>query len=452
MAAKFGSKGEVLKWLAATAAQEIHPGLERMRWVLERLGNPERRLKFIHIAGTNGKGSTAALIASALMQAGYDVGRFTSPSMGGYTDQICFNGAEVSERELCEVAAQVREAVEAVAQTPNGALTSFELTTVLALQYYCHVSFPYYVVWETGLGGRFDATNVVVPLVSVITSIGRDHTQWLGDTLAEIAAEKAGIIKPGVPVVAGQMAAEALDVLRQKAVQTRSTLYEYGKDYRVERLRQVGRRQVFDFVSPFRRTYEALEIALAGEHQVRNAAAALMTWEVLRQYLALVFDDEQLRRGLSEASWPGRLEEMAGSPLVLLDGAHNPEGAEALAVSLTTTYKYRKLHFMMGMLAGKNHSGYFRHILPIVDTLILTEPNWHKKASAADLAAIARTMLAELGRDQVEVIIEPDWKTAFERTKELTAQDDLAVVSGTLYLMGDIRSWIKHQSDSEKGW
>ncbi|MUG69112.1 bifunctional folylpolyglutamate synthase/dihydrofolate synthase [Paenibacillus validus] len=447
----FRTAREAIDWIVRFIPMTgIKLGLERMEKLMELLDYPHRRLKFIHVAGTNGKGSVCAYLTETIRQAGYDVGTFTSPYIETFHERIRLNGENISDDDLLQVVNKIKPLIDEVA-AEYGQPSMFEISTVIAIEYFARTAYPDFVVWETGLGGRLDSTNIVSPLVSVITNIGHDHMDYLGDSLASIAAEKAGIIKAGVPVISAVEQPEALQAIEDKAAEKKSKVYLLGREFHLETVASVEGEQTFHFEGLFRRIPN-VSISMNGPHQVKNAAVALMTLEVLRQYYALIVDDEDLYRAMKTTSWPGRLEKVSDNPRIVIDGAHNPEGAEALAVSLTTTYKYRKLHFMMGMLAGKNHSGYFRHILPIVDTLILTEPNWHKKASAADLAAIARTMLAELGRDQVEVIIEPDWKTAFERTKELTAQDDLAVVSGTLYLMGDIRSWIKHQSDSEKGW
>jgi dihydrofolate synthase/folylpolyglutamate synthase len=227
-------------------------------------------------------------------------------------------------------------------------------------------------------------------------------------------------------------------------------LYALGRDYSFEPVLSKENEQTFHFSGIFRQVPD-VTISLNGYHQYKNASVALMTLEILRQYYALIADDEDLLRGFRAAAWPGRLEMVSSEPRILIDGAHNPEGAETLAQALRETYKYEKLHFMMGMLATKNHTGYFRHILPLVDTLILTEPDWFKKGDAADLAKLAGTMLEDLGRT-VEIIVEPDWKAALAILHSRTDQEDLAVVSGTLYLIADVRSWILHQSNSEKGW
>ncbi|MEK8131342.1 folylpolyglutamate synthase/dihydrofolate synthase family protein [Paenibacillus filicis] len=447
----FSTAREAVDWIVRfIPLAGIKFGLERMEKIMELLDNPHRRLKFIHVAGTNGKGSVCAFLTEAIRSGGYDVGTFTSPYIESYNERIRLNGQNISDEDLLQTINKVKPIIDEVTRE-YGQPSMFEISTVVAIEYFARTAYPDFVVWETGMGGRLDSTNVVTPLVSVITNIGHDHMDFLGDSLAAIAGEKAGIIKAGVPVISAVEQPEAIAVIEEKAAEKKSSLYLLGRDYRTELVSRAENEQVFHFEGLFRRIPD-VAITMNGPHQVKNAAVALMTLEVLRQYYALIIDDEDLDRALKATQWPGRLELISTEPRILIDGAHNAEGAEMLAAALTDTYKRDKLHFMMGMLTNKNHTGYFRHILPIVDTLILTEPNWLKKASAEELAELAKGMLRELGREEVEVVIEPDWKQALDRLKRLTGQDDLAVVSGTLYLIGDVRSWIKHQSDSEKGW
>lgn len=440
-----------VEWITGLVSFGIRPGLKRMELLMERLEHPERRLKFIHVAGTNGKGSTCAYLTRVLVQNGYDTGTFTSPYIEKYTNRIQYNGRDIPEEDLLRLSRRLKSLVEEIAATDLGSPTMFEVSTALALMYFATVSYPDYVVWETGLGGRLDSTNVVTPVLSIITNVGHDHMEILGDTLEKVALEKAGIIKAGVPVVTAVEQPEVLAVIEQAARKKSSSLYAMGRQFRFEPVSESMHRQVFDWDGPFRR-YEKVAVGLNGYHQLKNASVALMALEVLRQYNALVLEDEDVYAGFQSAKWPGRLELVSESPRVLLDGAHNPEGAETLALSLKgKTYKRNKLHFMMGMLSTKNHTGYLRHILPIVDTLILTEPDIPKKLEAGALAEVVRSLLPEMGV-QPEIIVEPDWKKALDRLAGMTQPEDLAVVSGTLYLISDVRTWMIYNTDSEKGW
>ncbi|MCI3923610.1 bifunctional folylpolyglutamate synthase/dihydrofolate synthase [Paenibacillus sp. TRM 82003] len=446
----FATYKEALDWITKLMPQYgIKPGLERIEAALDRLGNPHRRLKFVHVAGTNGKGSTCAFLASAIQAAGYDVGLFTSPFLEKYTNRIQYNGEDIPEDVLLELTNRVRGIADDV-EAAHGALTMFEISTILAILYFATVTYPDYVVWETGMGGRLDCTNVVSPVISVITNVGLDHTEILGETIEQIAREKAGIIKPGVPVVTSAADETALAVIRETARAKKSALYEQGAHYRYETREVQQGRQTFDFSGPFR-SLSNVAISMDGLHQQSNAALALMTLEVLRQYQALIIDDELLYDALLRAAWKGRLEMVSEAPRILLDGAHNPDGASTLAATLKTVYKYERIVFVLGMLRNKNHTEYLRHILPIVNTLIVTEPDFFKKMPASELAeAAAEWKRAHNGDLRVET--EPDWKSALEAAARAAGPDDLIVVSGSLYFLSDARSWIKNSSDSEKGW
>lgn len=449
-AAPLSSYTEAVDWINSLIPFGIRPGLERIERLMEMLGHPHRKLKFIHVAGTNGKGSTCAFLTSVLIQSGYTVGTFTSPYITKFTNRFQYNGMDIPEETLLELANQLHPLVREIAESELGSPTMFEVATALAILYYGEVCYPDVVVWETGLGGRLDVTNIVTPVVSVITNVGYDHTDVLGDTLEAIAGEKAGIIKPGVPAVSCVSQPEAVAVLKARAAACRSTLYLAGEDFSYEAAGNQDGLQSFVFKGPFR----SLEIGIAmkGEHQLSNSAGAMMVLEVLRQYMAFMLEDEDVLQGFRNTFWAGRLEEVGTSPRIVLDGAHNPEGAESLAKSLPQFYQYGKLNLLMGMLANKHHESYLKHILPIVDTLILTEPDFRKKMDAEELQVIAESLREKYAKEHLTIIVERNWGKALQLLQSITADDDLAVVSGTLYLISDVRSTLLQQPDSEKGW
>lgn len=443
---------DAIDWINSLIPFGIRPGLDRIELLMERLGSPHRRLKFIHVAGTNGKGSTCAMLTSVLLANGYDVGTFTSPYIEKYTNRLKYNNEDIPEDTLLQLVNKLKPLVDEIAQTPLGSPTTFEVSTALAIMYYATVTFPDVVVWETGLGGRLDVTNIVTPIVSIITNIGHDHMDILGDTIEKIAAEKAGIIKPGVPAVTTVEQPEALEVIKQAAEKNKSTLYVMNEQFRVELLHAIENEQNFTFFGPFR-SMEGMSLTMNGAHQLKNAAASLMALEVLRQYMAFMLEDATTQEGLKRAAWPGRLEMVCEKPRMLLDGAHNPEGAATLAQALRDTYRYERLHIMMGMLSTKHHPDVLRHILPLADTVIFTEPDFRKKMDAESLKHIAEQVMEGEGDIQCPtILVEPDWHKALEQLQAMTEPGDLAVVTGTLYLIADVRSFVLHRTESEKGW
>lgn len=447
----FQTYEEAVQWITGLHANGIKPGLKRMEKFMEQFNNPHRRLKYIHVAGTNGKGSTCAMIDTVLRRAGYDVGMFTSPYIEKFTDRITYNGQPIPEADVLAITNRIKPVADAIGTSELGYPTMFEICVTMAILYFAEVSYPYYVVWETGLGGRLDSTNIVVPLVSVITNIGTDHTELLGDTIESIAIEKAGIIKPGVPVVTAAQQPEALRVLEQAAATSQSSLYRYSQQFAGVIADRADGTTSMDFSGPFR-AYRDLQISLAGAHQYRNAAVAVMTLEVLRQYYALILDEEDLRTALAEVHWPGRLESISRQPHIIVDGAHNPEGAEALAAALKQSYPRERLHIMAGMLSNKHHREYLRHILPLADTIVVTEPKFSNAKPALELYDLVLDMKQQLGLEGLNVVMEQDWQQAVTRLRQLTGERDLAVVTGSLYLVADVRSWLLYQSHTEKGW
>lgn len=441
---------EAVDWINALIPFGIRPGLDRIELLMERLGNPHRRLKFIHVAGTNGKGSSCAFLTRTLLECGYTVGTFTSPYITKFTNRFQYNGEDIPEDTLLELTNRLIPLVREIAASELGSPTMFEVSTAIAILYFAEVCYPDVVVWETGLGGRMDVTNIVTPIVSLITNIGYDHTDVLGDTIEQIAREKAGIIKPGVPVVSCVEQPEAIQVLKDTAADRSSSLYLLNEHFTYERLEVSEKGQGILFRGPFR-TLE-LKMSMLGEHQCKNAAGVMMVLEVLRQYMAFVLEDENVRQGFERTFWAGRLEQVGSDPRIVLDGAHNPEGAEMLARSLPETFRYRKLNLMMGMLANKHHREYLQHILPIVDTLILTEPDFRRKLEAESLYELVRELKDTKAKPGLEVIVERDWKKALELLQSRTEREDLGVVTGTLYMISDVRATLLHQTDSEKGW
>ena len=395
------------------------PGLERIRRLLGRLGNPQEKLKFVHIAGSNGKGSTAAMLASVLTAAGLKTGLYTSPHLWRFHERFQVDGVPIPGEELVEIAVQVLAAAEDE--------TEFELMTAIGMVHFLRSKCDI-VVLETGLGGRLDSTNIIPPPeAAVITHIGLEHTELLGDTLDKIAAEKAGIIKEGCSVV----------------------LYEQGFDlyglfeeicrFRYSRLALAGSPVVLSSgLEGQTFTYRGsgpYHIALLGEHQISNAAVVLETVKVLRQR-GWEISEEALVRGLEEARWPGRLELAWYSPNVILDGGHNPQCMEALARSLRGLYPEKKLLFLTGVLADKDYPAMMGELLPLAKEFFTITPDSPRAMSAQELADYLR---GRGGRAAPCGTV----REALDQVLAAAEPQDVVCVTGSLYMIGEVRHLLR---------
>jgi dihydrofolate synthase/folylpolyglutamate synthase len=357
-------------------------GLDTMRELVRRLGDPHRNLRFIHIAGTNGKGSVAAMLAAVL---GDRAGLYTSPHLVSFCERFQIGGRPIAESEVVRLVEHLRPLL---ADFPERAPTFFEVVTAMALVYFREQRADP-VVWETGLGGRLDATNIVTPLVAVITPISFDHQQYLGTTLAEIAGEKAGIIKPGVPVVTAPQPPAALAVIRQACAARGCRLIEV--------------REPLDW-----------EVPLVGAHQRWNCATAVAALRLLG------WADTAIRAGLKKTSWPGRFQVLPGP--VVLDGAHNPAGAEALAATLRAQYPGRKIALILGVLRDKDYRAVCRILAPVADQIYCVPVRSERTSAPEALAAVCGGTVCR------------GLPEAYARAR---AAAEVVVVSGSLFLVGE---------------
>ncbi|MBM7590031.1 dihydrofolate synthase/folylpolyglutamate synthase [Brevibacillus fulvus] len=439
----FSTYNEALDWLHGLLRFGQKPGLERMRWMLGQLGHPERRLAFVHVAGTNGKGSTCAYLTQMLQEAGYSVGTFTSPYITDFRERIRYNGALIPQQDLLSLVNEVKPLVELCEHaTEHGSPTEFEVITTIAILYYAKVVQPAVVIWETGLGGRLDSTNVVAPLLSVITNVGLDHTDVLGDSIESIAREKAGIIKPGIPVVLGNMLPEALAVMEEAAKKGKSSLYKYGTHYSAEPLDAQLGEQRFRYEGLFRRTASEYRISLNGTHQVYNAALAVMVIDLLREFYSYLLDEEEIAKGLQQTRWPGRLEVVGQKPLILLDGAHNVEGMQALVNSLQALIPaHSRINLLIAGLADKPLAGMaaaWRPLQQQVERVYVTTFDFPRAASAETL--LDSFGVAEWNDSKLQLVA--DWHH-FLRTwmsKQEEHQNDVLIVCGSLYFISQVRA------------
>ena len=408
------------------------PGLERIRELVDRIGAPDKKLKFIHIAGTNGKGSVCAMLSSVLKKGGYKTGLFISPYVLEFRERFQINGEMIPEETLAGIVEEIYPVIEQMKQEGK-IITEFEMVFAVALRWYemekCDV-----VVLETGLGGRFDATNIIsTPLASVIMSISLDHTAILGDTAEKIAFEKCGIIKPcGITVLYGDQPEGVVDVVKD-AVRTRSNELIVADTSCVKRISSSLSGSVFAFCSPeFENGKETeFSLPLLGEHQLYNADAVLHTVIALRKR-GLSLPTDAVRQGLAEAFFPARLEVLGRKPVILLDGAHNPGGAAALKKAVTDLLPDRNRTAVVGMLADKDVSSVLKLMTPLFKSMVTVTPDNPRAMNNRELAEL----ICSIGG-----CAEPAdrYEDALRQAVEKAGSDGAVVVFGSLYMASDMR-------------
>ncbi|MFZ5824266.1 MAG: bifunctional folylpolyglutamate synthase/dihydrofolate synthase [Bacillota bacterium] len=418
---------EALAYLHGLQRFGMKPGLGRTVELLRRVGRPDRECgRIVHITGTSGKGSVSALVEAALRAAGHRVGLYTSPSLERFTERMQVNRVDVPQGELAELVSLVEPHVSAMVAEGHEQPTEFEVTTVVAFLWFARRQVDYLVL-EVGLGGRFDATTAIErPIITCITNIGLDHTQWLGPTHEAIASDKAGIIKPGVPCVTGTDHQGALAVIREIALANDAVLLEVtSDDWDVVSFGPEG--QVLDLLGA-RGWYRGVRLALLGRHQAANAAVALRVLE-----LAGV-GEEQIRAGFTGVVWPGRLEAitLANGRQVLLDAAHNPAKCEALVQAVREYFPDRRVLLVLGALADKEVADMVRPLLGLADRVWVTTPDSPRRMTAADLAEVCR----QEGR---EVTVIDDVAGAVGAAIAEATEEELVLVTGSFYTVGPAR-------------
>ena len=412
---------EALQYIDGTQWFGSKPGLERTEALLDKLGRPQDRLKYIHIAGTNGKGSCAAMLASILKAAGYRTGLYTSPYLFRFHERMQINGEPVSDEALAELVTRIRPLAEAMDDHP----TEFELITAAALLWFAEEHCDI-VVLEVGLGGRLDATNVIAaPEAAVLMNIGLDHTAVLGDTLEQIAAEKAGILKPGCEAVAYQQQESVLEVFRQKA-------REVGAGLHVADFSQLV--PEFDSLEGQSFTYrgEPYALALLGDHQLRNAAVVLETVEVLRSR-GWRISREAVEHGLYATAWPARFELVSEEPPFIVDGGHNPQCAESVRRNLLHYFPESRRVLLVGVLRDKDYPALFDILNEAADAWVCVTPNSERALPAAELGKF----LERYGKPVTVCESIPD---GVETAREQAGEDGMACAVGSLYMAGAVRA------------
>jgi dihydrofolate synthase/folylpolyglutamate synthase len=402
--------------------------LRRIERLLERLNNPQHYANTVHVAGTKGKGSTAAMIASILQRAGYRTGLYTSPHLLSFTERIQVDGKPISEADWAGLTERLRPHVEAINKAGDfGELTTFEILTAMAFLHFRDVKADYQVV-EVGLGGRLDATNVVKPQVCVITSISYDHMDVLGDTLAKIAGEKAGIIKTGVATVSAPQFPEAMEVIERVCREKEARLVKVGRDVTWEKGKYNDEGQRFR-VNGLKGEY-ALWIPLLGEHQMENAASAVAAAELLTG-MGTRLTPEDIADGLAKVHWPGRLQVLGREPWVVVDGAHNAYSMLRLGEALEQYFNYDKAKLILGFGGDKDIAGMAREAAAITGDIVLVASR-HPRAVKADV------LVAEFQKQGVTPRVAATVKDAIRLALDEAGNNDLICAAGSIFVIAEV--------------
>lgn len=419
---------EAIKYLSKLTRFGVNFGLGRIEELMRRLDNPHLDLKVIHIGGTNGKGSTSAMMASILQAGGYRVGSFTSPHLHSYTERFIINGKAIAGEDLAILIQELRPFLEDMVLEGYEHPTEFEVCTALAFLYFKRKKVDFLVL-EVGMGGAIDSTNVAAPIISVITNVGLDHMEYLGGTIAEIAKVKSGIIKPGVPLVTAADG-EGLEVIREACKENGSKMILVGRDITWEQMSFSPAGQQFNIYGR-RGKYGNLLLSLLGRHQLTNAATAVGVAEVLAD-LGVNLDEKAVRDGLASVNWPARLEILKENPLVIIDAAHNYDGAKNLRQALREYFPGRRLFLVIGMLEDKERTRVIAELATGSRMVVVTRPNspragnWHKLA-------------VEALKHAPEVYIIEDIEEAVKKAMVLAKPEDMICVTGSFYMVAEAR-------------
>ena len=398
--------------------------LDTIKGILNALGNPQNNFACIHVAGTNGKGSVASALSSILHEAGYKVGLNTSPHLVRFNERICINNCQISD-------ADVVKSYQAVQQVHHGdrSPTFFEFATAMALYEFGRQSVDWAVI-ETGMGGRFDATNVIQPAISIITNVSMEHREYLGNTLVQITREKAGIIKQGAPVVTAIKQKQAQAVVHSVAAKKSAPLYILGENFKVRR-QGAGKFSYYGIEN----TWHKMHTTLLGKYQIENAALAIAACELLHKDKAEI-SKKNIQDGLTKTHWPGRLEIVSDNPLVILDGAHNLIAARNLAKFLSENLAHRRITLVVGILDDKPYGAMLKSLLPVCARAIVTRAKTDRALAPQRLDAVAKKIISD-------VTMIPGVAAAVKQAVETASPDEVVCIAGSLYVVGEAKEAIE---------
>lgn len=424
---------EAMKYIEGIGKFGSNYGLERTLRILKHLNNPHKDLKFIHIAGTNGKGSTTAMIAEILKEKGFKVGMYTSPFLEEFEERIQINGVNIPKETLTKLIEKVKDVVDVVIEEGYGQPTEFEIITCIMLLYFKNENIDYGVI-EVGLGGRLDSTNVITPILSIITSISFDHTNILGNTLEEIAGEKAGIIKNGVPVLVYNQSDSVLNVIKKVAYEKNSKVYvaDFEKCQYIKTVEEKnGVYQVVKIDNDF-----DIKLSLLGEHQIKNAYLAIKAAKIMSEVEHISISSDDIIKALYKVKWIGRFELLANNPKVVIDGAHNIDGIRQLRRNVEKYFKYKKVNLILGILADKDVEEMVKEITPIASKVYAVTPH-------SDRAQLADELKKSIIKYNSNCESFNDYELALNEALKDSDKDDLVLISGSLYMIGDMRKIIR---------
>lgn len=422
---------EAVAYIHSVSKFGVKLGLENMKRLLQLMGHPDRYYKIVHVAGTNGKGSTCAMIDSVLRTAGYKTGLYTSPYLEVFNERIRINGENIPDDDLVKMVEYIIPLAQQMVKEGHNHPTEFEIITAIALKYY-QIKKVDIVVLEVGLGGRFDATNSVEHTdVSVITTIDMDHMKTLGDTIEKISFEKAGIIRQNGLVVTYPQRDEAMAVIEDRCRELQARLIKVDTSrLTIKKASYIG--EVFDY-----KDLKDVEIGLVGMHQVLNAATAIEAIWALEE-TGVPVGEKALKNGLKYARWAGRMEILKENPFVVIDGAHNPQGARTLAKNVKDLFRYRRLVLVIGVLKDKDVDGILDSITPIADMIITTQPDSYRALDAYELEQKVKM------RVKCDVMAVKDIKEAVYKAINSAEEGDMVLFCGSLYLIGHVREIVRH--------
>lgn len=425
------SYNDSIDYLYGLQKHGIKLGLEKTFKILSYIGEPQNDFYSIHVAGTNGKGSVSAMIASIMMFHGFKVGLFTSPHLVSFTERIRINNEEISESDVVKLTEEIKFKIQS-SRFKMPEPTFFEFVTAMAFTYFSRNKVDWAVI-ETGMGGRLDATNVVIPKVSVITKIDYDHKEFLGDTLSKIASEKAGIIKQHIPIVIARQSLEAEKVILEISKERSSSLFIYDRDFN-GKIKDSGIEGIvfdyFDSHSSIRDIY----CPLAGRHQLENGSVAIKASILALESVSKKFDEELIKRGIANVRWRGRLEIISRDPLIMIDGAHNPGAAETLASFIRENLEGYKIILIIGIMSDKDAEGILKPLLPLMDEIIFTAPKYERAANPYNLSRIASLMGYS---SNVTKSIKEAISMAEEISKGVDKEKPLILITGSFYTIGE---------------